>query len=488
MSIRKKFYMLLWFFYACLTIFLVCFLSIWEMREVRKLSFISTSLDMSTSVDNMAQQMQVIPTSLDMSTSVDSVAQQMQVVHTVLNPDTVLLPYAIVTRNLPPSFEQRLLFEYPPFVFSPPLLAPGQNETLPSLSPLYQQWLQQAASCNLDVCKHREQYADDYHTWTCQSTRCDDLRLSVPVYQDFYTHGVVDFIQDGILSDNYDCGWKSDHSVAVKLKQDNLTNYFVNGTVVFLVVPDGYSFQHFLDGILPKLVQIQSLLPDPQIRYLIHLRKRFPIVRELLHRIRISDSQFIKLETIMPHSGRIRAKTLVLTCQTPPLHPYLWQRGQRLLKLPWLEPQFKPTRHIVAYFSRNKGAFNGGRRLLNEEDILKTISPLIAMKGCELVTFFAKDYKTVDELFNFFSNVVAVFGPHGGALMNMLLLPRNAAVIELMAKKPSFVDEQHEVHLIMYKQSQLLGLRYYVLFGDSDGHDNIKIPPASLAAILRECL
>ena len=72
--------------------------------------------------------------------------------------------------------------------------------------------------------------------------------------------------------------------------------------------------------------------------------------------------------------------------------------------------------------------------------------------------------------------------------MNMLLLPRNAAVIELMAKKPSFVDEQHEVHLIMYKQSQLLGLRYYVLFGDSDGHDNIKIPPASLAAILRECL
>jgi hypothetical protein len=39
----------------------------------------------------------------------------------------------------------------------------------------------------------------------------------------------------------------------------------VPGTLLFALVPDGWSLQHFLDGVLPKLVQARELLAHPSV-------------------------------------------------------------------------------------------------------------------------------------------------------------------------------------------------------------------------------
>ena len=425
---------------------------------------------------------------------------QEESVHTVVAAGSIFEPRIITTPDLQPPYIQRYEYNYPPFLLSPPIIVPSQLLSLPELSPVYKSWMEKKVFCDEEICKYPERYADDYREWTCQHNlrkenyqlivnMCDDVSKGIPIYEHEYVHGVVDFIEDGILDDSYDCGWKSNHHQAVLNQQDNdLSFYYVNATVVFLLIPDGYSFQHFLDGVMPKIVQIQTLLPDKKVKYVIHLKKRFPIVRELFHRIGITDDQMIMKETFMPFSGRIKAKRLVIPCNTPPLHPYLWQRTQYLLKLPWLQPNFHVNRKIVVYLTRNTGSYNGGRRILNEDELLQAIRPVVELKGCELVTFIAKEYKELQSLFDFFSNSVAIFGPHGGALMNMLFLPRNSIVVEMMPNKPEFTEVGKDVHLIMYKQSQLLGHRYFAVFGESDKNDNMIIPPSIISSIFRNYL
>lgn len=435
--------------------------------------------------------------------SVESIVEDSQEevipVHSVLDSGTVFKPIVIDSSALPESYIKRHKFEFPPFLLSPPLLVSKQVISLPELSPIYKSWMEKRDVCDEEICRFPERYADDYREWRCKTSlrsenhhmivpSCDDVTKGIPMFETEYVNGVVDFIEDGILNDDYKCGWKSDHHIAVKNKESKLDYYYVNGTAVFLIVPDGYSFQHFLDGVLPKIVQIQDLLPDKNVKYIVHLKKRFPIVRTLLHRIGIKDDQMIMKETFMPHSGRIKAKQLVIPCNTPPIHPYLWQRAQYLLKLPWLQSSFQPKRHLVVYLTRNSGAYNGGRHIMNEDIVLNAIRPIIELKGCELVTFIAKDYKKLPALLDFFSNAVAIFGPHGGALMNMLFIPRNSIVVEMMPNRPEFTQSGKEVHLIMYKQSQLLGLRYFAVFGEGDKNDNMIIPPSDLVSIFRDHL
>ena len=38
------------------------------------------------------------------------------------------------------------------------------------------------------------------------------------------------------------------------------------GTLLFALAPDGWSLQHFLDGVLPKLVQARELLAHPSVK------------------------------------------------------------------------------------------------------------------------------------------------------------------------------------------------------------------------------
>jgi hypothetical protein len=72
--------------------------------------------------------------------------------------------------------------------------------------------------------------------------------------------------------------------------------------------------------------------------------------------------------------------------------------------------------------SRSDGrAANGGRRVLNEGEVLDGIKSFLAERGRgeELVVFNPNEFESPAQLFSWFSqNVAAVIGPHGGAMIN----------------------------------------------------------------------
>lgn len=72
--------------------------------------------------------------------------------------------------------------------------------------------------------------------------------------------------------------------------------------------------------------------------------------------------------------------------------------------------------------SRSNGrAHNGGRKVVNEPELLEGIRESLAARnrGEELVIFDEETFANVGELFDWFvENVSAVIGPHGGALLH----------------------------------------------------------------------
>lgn len=76
----------------------------------------------------------------------------------------------------------------------------------------------------------------------------------------------------------------------------------------------------------------------------------------------------------------------------------------------------------VVYMSRANGrASNGGRKVVNEVELLEGIRVLLDERGLgeELVLFDETAFPDLDSLFSWFgANVAAVVGPHGGALLH----------------------------------------------------------------------
>lgn len=72
--------------------------------------------------------------------------------------------------------------------------------------------------------------------------------------------------------------------------------------------------------------------------------------------------------------------------------------------------------------SRSNGrASNGGRKVLNEAELLDGIRALLYERklGEELVLFDESAFSDLDSLFSWFgADVAAIIGPHGGALMH----------------------------------------------------------------------
>ncbi|KAJ7914247.1 hypothetical protein B0H13DRAFT_1873076 [Mycena leptocephala] len=83
-------------------------------------------------------------------------------------------------------------------------------------------------------------------------------------------------------------------------------------------------------------------------------------------------------------------------------------------------PRSNPLK--VVYMSRSHGGTNnGGRRVVSEDAVLRSVTALLAERnrGEELVMFNPNHCGNITELFSWFSeNVVADVGPHGGVMIN----------------------------------------------------------------------
>lgn len=396
-----------------------------------------------------------------------------------------ILPTSLGDDQRDPFFLASYRLKYSAFVIPPPFtVETNPRNTLPVISRFYQELSShKREDCvREDICVHPSKYMRLYANWECAEPSCKQDNDYIVFFQKEYTTGEIDVIDQGVLPLSYECNCYSSHKTTVDVSSSR--PFKVPGTVVFLLVPQGATFHHFMDAVLPKLIQLESFLRDPSLRFLVDLSPQFPIVEELLDRLGISAARRIDYRSIKSAYDAVAAQRLVLTCRTPPLHPYLFQRAQYLLRLPHvLEPQ-KYAPNTIIYLSRRKGSLSGGRRVTNEGELEKHLRRFAGNHGYEFVTFFHTDYKKLDGLLELFSKAVAIIGPHGGAFTNMMFAPKGTLVVEFIPNGAIFTGPTFKEHLAPYQQAMVMGHKYFAVMSQFSRRDDITVNIREVLEIL----
>ncbi|KAJ7846887.1 hypothetical protein B0H14DRAFT_3086249 [Mycena olivaceomarginata] len=203
---------------------------------------------------------------------------------------------------------------------------------------------------------------------------------------------------------------------------------------------DSYSFQHFLDRVTHILTQGRHLSDSTSTP---------PTVNELWSRMGYPEDH------VLHEKSKMAAERLIFTCRAPLIHPWLSLKNLKLLGVPRTSPSTS-TRNKVVYMSRSHGgAANPGRRVVNEEAVLRGITAFLDERdnGEELVMFNPDNFQNITQFFAWFSeNVIAVVGPHGGAMINHRWANRDILVIEFMPAG--------RIAMMNYEEASLLSQTY----------------------------
>ena len=385
-------------------------------------------------------------------------------------------PFTVIPKNI-----NHTVIQFKPFVVPPPIRTRNMKFTpLQDFSDYYLSLKAASANCNSDICKHPRNYLNQFSSWNCSRfpSLCADPSAILIMQEPKYLEGRIDVVENGVVSQNLDCGWPADLSMIESPFDSRLYGHFP-GTLVPLVVPEGLSFQHFIDGVIPKLVILADILrKEPSVTLAMDMRIIKDMPKLLLQRLGLQKSSIVSWERLPWKNGKVYADKLIMGCKVPPLHPELWQKAQDLFDLPWKKEGWKQKRHVVLYLSRSEGTSNPGRNVLNEKELVGQLQKWANKKGFELVVFKASNYPVLDDLFSFLADVDVVIGPHGGAFYNMIFMRRGITVIEFMPDSRSFLSTSQAVHLIIYLQASLLGNNYFNIRSVDKGHSNINVNPS----------
>ena len=260
--------------------------------------------------------------------------------------------------------------------------------------------------------------------------------------------GVVSWIPNGTISKNIDCGWKT------PMEKFNVTtgglSKKLHGIVCPLLIPDGYAFQHFIDGVLPKLIQAYEFLIPEDVTLLIY-KPKDAIILEMLATLGFKRSSLVFYQ-----GGTYQADIMINTCITPPVHPDLWQIARRMLGAPE-ERLVPPSEAFVILLTRAK-QYNPGRKLMNSEDVLHFV---LHRYGGNHVVLFKGGYSLAQSI-EIFGKAKIIIGVHGGAFYNIMYAPKGTHVIEIMPTTISNGDIPHgRAHTIIWKMAGLLEQPYW---------------------------
>lgn len=324
--------------------------------------------------------------------------------------------------------------------------------------------------------------------------------------------GRVRVLSNAVVRLEHECSWKTSEVEFRRRDGEEASLTYANKTLCPLLVPDGRTFQHFVDGVLPKLVQLLTAAPRvaSTVDLFVLQRPRDAVVYELLDRVGVGRDRllFVTPES-WPPSRTIDARFLVDTCRTPSLHPRLLTRASHLLRacehrnkcdytrrraerptccrhadleqtdVPDGEPAASTRRRVpsdvdgattanrslVVLLSR-RWSRNGGRRLLNENAVVEY---LVGRYGHQRVVRFGDGLVNFATASDVFSRAVVVVGVHGGAFYNVILAPAGCVVVELM---PLVITDHGRpprrlAHTIVWRLADALGHTYWRLYAET---------------------
>ncbi len=204
-----------------------------------------------------------------------------------------------------------------------------------------------------------------------------------------------------------------------------------NATVMCpLLVAYGWSFQHFMDTLMPKLIQVYNYIIPADVKIILYEPPHeHRIILEIFQRLGFSISQVVFF-----NDQKLSADGILDTCVSPKRHPDTWQVMRSMLRIP--ERVFDgKVKVILLTRSHSRGI---KRNILNQEDVLRF---LLQRYGTNSVTLFRGGYN-LSEALNLFSGAHVVLGSHGGALYNINFCPKGTHVVEIMPATPLFFSNR----------------------------------------------
>ncbi len=206
-----------------------------------------------------------------------------------------------------------------------------------------------------------------------------------------------------------------------------------------LLCPWGWSWQHFMPDLLPKLVFAKDILLDqPDIALLIDGPPRFKhfetIVREILG---LSNPiTYFNRRVGDPEWDEMIMADQIFYCEYS--HPVFWNAPPRAVR--WMRSELVPQnlpvseRDKVIIISRAPGSGCGNRVVTNEMQLLAHLADF-KMKhhlNWDIIHFVPTEY-SLEGTIDLFSRSVLVIGYHGGGNANFLFAPPETTVIEALS-------------------------------------------------------
>ena len=276
--------------------------------------------------------------------------------------------------------------------------------------------------------------------------------LMSPVTKNKLT-GVVEVIRDGSFRLPYDCGWASSNTTLLdQSRSSDVSADFLCP----LIIPDGWAFQSFMDSTLPKIMQVYELLLHPSMKLLLE-EPRDSIIHEILKRLGIRKEQLIFQRR---YSTTVyRAKYMLFTCITPPLHPALWARARGALGVS--ETLQVPRKDAKIIVLSRQFAKNGGRKITNMVDLLAMLRARYEPNRVVVYDGHSNLTLTTD----LFKQAHLIIGVHGGAFYNMNFAPKETTLIEISPSDEIGMPVPRSLgHTIFWTMSTLLNQTYWRLY------------------------
>ncbi|CAF4329117.1 unnamed protein product, partial [Adineta steineri] len=214
----------------------------------------------------------------------------------------------------------------------------------------------------------------------------------------------------------------------------NETTILYDKAIIY-TVPDGWAFQHFLDGVGPKLAHSKSYLQKyPDAKVIILQGVRFDrSVQEIWSMLGVDYSK--RILHYLP-TMKVGARLLINPCITPAIHPRLWQDARSMY---WsisgiLNRKNEVKRKNLIYIQRtSKNAMNRARLILNEEPFIKLLRDYCLKNSLNYIQYdHSKDTDHIRSRIELFYNAKVIIGVHSGALSNMNFAQSGTTIIEIM--------------------------------------------------------
>lgn len=241
------------------------------------------------------------------------------------------------------------------------------------------------------------------------------------------------------------------------------------------LTPGSGTFQHFLDGALPKIAAALPLLwQRPKVKILIACIPGAPVV-DILGTLGLGPERILCRTKGRP-TASWKAGHIYIVCKAPP-HPLLYARARHVMFRQ--QPMALRTQLVggagiagsaagiagnqptFVYLSRSGGAghrrVKSVRRVINENELLAALRPAVLKGGLVLDTTIGIIGKTgkathktrsMAETLQYFRSARAIMGPHGGALYNIVFCEPGTLLFEIASCPSKAYSRSHFGHFV----------------------------------------